>query len=246
MRLRDNLQNRHYQLISMAIALPLIAGVSKGIEHVIPDKNPIYRTIYSFSDEELKMDSTYEEQLRSVRGPLMPTRDEVSFLEEGLDYESIYSDIRRHEGVRARAYEDSRGVRTIGVGFNLEEEDAREKIEALGLNYESVFRGEQILSDYQINFLMEEDVETAINDATNYVGRENWEGLEREGREIIINMAYNLGRNRLSGFVRLREALVNRDYVSAAEEMEDSRWYHQVGNRSRELVERMRNIGTSE
>jgi lysozyme len=53
-------------------------------------------------------------------------------------------------------------------------------------------------------------------------------------------MAFNLGRSRLGKFKKMIEAVNEGDYEKAAEEMIDSKWYHQVGNRSIELVEIMR------
>ena len=55
-------------------------------------------------------------------------------------------------------------------------------------------------------------------------------------------MSFNLGLTRLSKFKKLKTALLQRDYNSAAKEMMDSRWYGQVGRRSRELVKTMKSI----
>ena len=38
----------------------------------------------------------------------------------------------------------------------------------------------------------------------------------------------------------MREALLEGDYNKAADEMIDSKWYNQVGNRSKTLVKMMR------
>jgi len=53
-------------------------------------------------------------------------------------------------------------------------------------------------------------------------------------------MAFNLGRPRLSQFKNMIKAVNEGNYKKAADEMVDSRWYHQVGRRSQELVELMR------
>lgn len=53
-------------------------------------------------------------------------------------------------------------------------------------------------------------------------------------------MAFNLGRNRLSKFKNMISAVNEGNYAKAADEMIDSRWYKQVGVRSKELVEIMR------
>jgi len=57
---------------------------------------------------------------------------------------------------------------------------------------------------------------------------------------VLVNMAFNLGRTRLSKFKNMVAAVNAGDYNKASDEMMDSRWYKQVGNRSKELVELMR------
>ncbi len=52
-------------------------------------------------------------------------------------------------------------------------------------------------------------------------------------------MSFNLGPQ-ISQFTKLREAIQNKDYQTAAKEMINSKWYNQVGRRSKELVEIMK------
>jgi len=59
-------------------------------------------------------------------------------------------------------------------------------------------------------------------------------------QRVCVNMAFNLGRNRLSKFKNMITAVNEGNYSKAADEMIDSKWYGQVGNRSKELVELMR------
>ncbi len=165
-----------------------------------------------------------------------------------------YEMIKRHEGKRNWVYDDAtgrslkpgekaRGNRTIGVGFNLERNDARERLEKLGLDYNAIIRGEKPLEDNYIDILFKEDIEAAVSDARRYVP--NFDELPNEAKLVVTNMAFNLGYNRLSQFKKLRQALINENYEEAAKEMENSRWYHQVGNRSRELVRVMRSLAQS-
>ena len=57
-------------------------------------------------------------------------------------------------------------------------------------------------------------------------------------------MMFNLGRPRLSKFIRMRENVNKRDWKSAAAEMRSSRWYDQVTKRAERLCERMEAIST--
>ena len=63
-----------------------------------------------------------------------------------------------------------------------------------------------------------------------------------EVQQIIVNMMFNMGRTRLSGFKNFRKALEDKNWSRAAEEGRDSRWYRQVTNRAERLMERMENV----
>ena len=52
-------------------------------------------------------------------------------------------------------------------------------------------------------------------------------------------MCFNLGYPRLSGFKNFLAALEFEDWETAAEEMMDSRWSEQVGERAERLRDKM-------
>jgi lysozyme len=56
---------------------------------------------------------------------------------------------------------------------------------------------------------------------------------------VVVDMIFNLGSNGFAQFKKLQAALARQDYAGAAQEMRDSRWYRQVGNRGRDDVELM-------
>ena len=67
---------------------------------------------------------------------------------------------------------------------------------------------------------------------------------------IIADMMFNMGYSQhsetktilRSWFKNMKRAVLRKDWSAAANEMVNSRWYGQVGNRSRDLVRRMRNV----
>jgi len=145
----------------------------------------------------------------------------------------------RHEGKRNKIYFDTKNIPTIGIGFNLQREDAKEKIEQFGLNFSNILSGKELLSDEQINILFEENFNEAIERANSFLP--DFEQYPSEIKSIIVDMAFNLG-NKLFDFVNFRTALINKDYENASKEMINSKWYGQVGNRSKELVNMVKNI----
>ena len=120
------------------------------------------------------------------------------------------------EGRRTRAYKDSQGIWTVGIGRNLEH-----------VNF----------SDDEIALMFANDLERA--DSLARVLVPNFDTLSEARKAVLVNMAVNLGP-RLGQFARFLEAVRLEDFLRAAQEMEDSLWHKQVGARALRLEEAMR------
>ncbi len=129
-------------------------------------------------------------------------------------------DLRRHEGCRLKAYRDTVGVWTIGYGHT-----GPEVREGLEINQE------------QAEDWLAEDVNEAIADAKAVCG--SFDALDWVRKTVVVNMAFNLGRKKLSAFHATLGAINAGDYSSAALHMLASRWATQVKGRARELAKRM-------
>lgn len=160
---------------------------------------------------------------------------------ERIDKKRLIEILSRHEGRRDWAYDDSKGNRTVGVGCNLDSPGARQELEGVGANYDDVYHKRVPLNNFQIDALLNGDIDTAINDSRRYVGADVFDKMPVKAREVVINMSF-MGYGSLSEFVNMRRALRRGDYNSAANEMIDSKWYRDVKGRGRELVEVMRSV----
>lgn len=141
--------------------------------------------------------------------------------------------IEPHEGKRNYVYNDTRGIPTIGVGFNLNRKNAASILSMFGINYQNVLEGERV-SDDVIYKIFEEDVKYTIGRTKDLVP--SFDQQPDEMKLVLVDMCFNLGQSGLSKFRKFLAAVDQRDYTRAASEMIDSRWYHQVGNRSKKLV----------
>lgn len=132
----------------------------------------------------------------------------------------LQTKLREHaiwaEDWRNFPYEDSLGIITIAVGRNLED------------------RG---LSDDEIEYLLANDLSIAITAAREYPW---FDQLDIVRQVVVADMIFNMGKPRFHGFVRTREALSRHDYETAANEMEDSKWFRQTGRRAIANVKAMR------
>jgi lysozyme len=129
--------------------------------------------------------------------------------------------LKQDEGYRPYPYRDSLGVWTIGYGRTV----------ILG---EKVSRYTETISEVQATEWLRADAYQAIMDAYDLFP--NFEELSPVRREVLANMAFNLGKTKLSKFHRMRKAIDGRKYVEAANEMKNSRWYRQVGRRADRLI----------
>lgn len=126
------------------------------------------------------------------------------------------------EGLRIKPYKCTAGKLTIGYGRNLEDNgislDEAEYMFNNDFNaaYESVLR---LLKANAVDI-------NNLSDCRLFV---------------LTDMMFNLGYLRLSKFKKLLQALKNQDYVAASNEMKDSNWYKQVGNRAKKLCDMMKN-----
>lgn len=112
-------------------------------------------------------------------------------------------------------YHDTVGKLTIGYGRNLTD------------------RG---ISREEAELMFSNDLAEAIADAESlpYYTR-----LDPVRKLVVCDMVFNLGLTKFRNFVKLNAALGRGDYVRAAHEMYDSKWYRQVERRARVLVRAM-------
>lgn len=117
-------------------------------------------------------------------------------------------------------YIDSVGVATIGYGTT------RVLDKPVTLN-------DAAMTESVARQVLRQDLFTACKDAQALFSRFN--EMDDVRQEVLANLAYNLGKPRLSGFTKLIEAAEDLDYLNMAEEMRDSRWFKQVGQRGLRL-----------
>lgn len=122
-----------------------------------------------------------------------------------------------HEGFRGKPYKDTVGKTTIGIGRNLEDKP--------------------ITMD-EARFLLKNDMKDAVADAEALFPVFSQIDVGRQA--VLCDMAFNLGRNRLSRFFKFIHAVNSGDYNTAADEMLDSLWAKQVGRRAQTLANIMR------
>ena len=128
--------------------------------------------------------------------------------------------LARHEGVRRHVYLCPAGHETIGVGRN---------ISASGLG----------LSDDEIAYMLSNDI-ARCREELRRAFFPWFEHLDPVRADALVDLCFNLGLTRLRGFKKMLAALERGDRHTAADELLDSGYAHQVGNRATELANMFR------
>lgn len=154
--------------------------------------------------------------------------------DKAIDYQELYELIKDHEGYKTRVYKDTMGIPTIGVGFNLTRPDARKLISSVGANFNNILLGKEELTDKQIRDLYDVCIRIAIKDAQNFMPE-----LINQPKNIklaLVDMAFNLGYNRLSKFKNTKNLIIAGRYNDAANELMNSKWAGQVKRRANNIA----------
>lgn len=126
--------------------------------------------------------------------------------------ETLRDRVLRHEGIRLKVYKDSLGYDTIGVGRLLSNGISQE---------EAMFMLDSDLKRCKIQVSSELPWTLGIDDAR---------------RDVLIEMCFQLGINRLLTFKRMISAMRDGFYEQAAKEMLNSAWHAQTPKRCEELA----------
>ena len=130
---------------------------------------------------------------------------EQSTFADEIDKAALKSQLVKHEGKRNKVYLDSEGIPTIGVGFNLHRSDAKQKIAAMGVDYEKLVSGDVSLTDEQVDSLLDDDIESAIADCKSVVG--SFSMLSDVRKRVLVDMTFNLGKTRFGKFKKMLAAI---------------------------------------
>lgn len=151
-----------------------------------------------------------------------------------IDLQAIAGDTERDEGRVPHLYLCSRGHVTVGVGHKLNSLAEALALQlaprdAIATDYEAVRSGPKgyiaswyarlttaRMADPDIDSLLAEDIQRFL--AALRARLPIYDELPAPARRAVFNMAYNLGLSGFGKYVRLRSALLARDWERAASE----------------------------
>ena len=143
----------------------------------------------------------------------------------------LQDEIANDEGVVYELYRCSLGHLTGGIGHLITEWDE----EYYGMPVGTKVPHEQVDAWFAV------DINRTLQDCKEIFP--DFNDLPEEAQLVIANMCFQLGRPRLSNFRKFIAAVNDRDWIKAADEMEDSRWYKQTTARAERLIARIITLG---
>jgi GH24 family phage-related lysozyme (muramidase) len=143
--------------------------------------------------------------------------------------DQLREELEIDEGVKYEIYLDHLHLKTCGIGHLCRKGEPEYDMEV----------GTPV-SEERVAELFEKDIGWTMSDCLKLLP--DFDMLPEQVRLIFANMMFNMGKNRLGGFVKFIAAIESREWQKAAVEMADSKWARQVPNRSGRLIERMRGV----
>ncbi len=130
---------------------------------------------------------------------------------------NLIEQLTKHEDCKLKPYRCTAGKLTIGVGRNLDD------------------RG---ITAAEAHHLLGNDIAKCAKELDNSV--QWWRQMNLTRQRVILDMCFNLGLEGLLKFTNTLEAMKNEHYSSAADNMLQSKWAKQVGQRAKTLATMMR------
>jgi lysozyme len=135
-----------------------------------------------------------------------------------------------HEGNRLSVYTDSRGIFTIGVGFNLEAADAPHICGLFGIDYAGILYGTIDLTQAQVDEIFQYQLSMVIGQAMQIFP--TFATMPDAVQAVICDQIFDLG---LAGFTEFKNEIASLkagNYTQAAKDALDSEWAKQVPTRA--------------
>lgn len=139
------------------------------------------------------------------------------------DFESYGPYVSQNEGLRLSPYLDTAGHYTVGIGHRL-------------LKHEAV----KVYTLEEVHLLFKKDLFVALQDAKVLVPSFDTQPLPV--RQVLVDMSFQLGHDRLSKFKRMLHSINYGDYQAAASDIRFSHYHKQTTSRAERNIARLNSV----
>ena len=184
-----------------------------------------------------------EEEIEDQVNDIGPGTSSFTYDSSNINRDQVMSRLRVHEGERLEPYYDAEGYKTVGIGTlitkqgqnksaanqSLSNSDANAALQKLSQQYPDIYQhtpGNTSITKEQAEELLQVKFDSIHNSFINRMG-ENYQYLPKELKEVLADMAYNMGADFFSGskFIenvsRLAELLSKNESGLSADEKQE-------------------------
>lgn len=149
---------------------------------------------------------------------------------------TVYDMLKYDEGIKYKAYKDTKGNITVGIGFNMDNPAAKGVWLKTDINesFTSVYVGTSALSTNSITALLNtcidscrQDLETIFPDFLSY---SNLVQL------ALINLMFNMGKSTFSTFLKFIGFIRIQSFAEAAIDLSTTLWAKELPERAKRVV----------
>lgn len=131
-----------------------------------------------------------------------------------ISMDKLKSELIRDEGLRLTPYKCTAGKLTIGIGRNIEDKG---------------------ITEDEAHYMLYNDIRECLSDCVLIFG-DDWKYFSDARKRVFVNMRFNLGPKGFRSFKNTIRYAKMRDWIMVAQNMRNSRWYNQVGDRAKRLI----------
>jgi len=166
-----------------------------------------------------------------------PESPKDSVVTKNFNMAAYECQLKIHEGVKYVSYLDSVRLPTGGIGHLIRQGSEMAKYWPSYISPSNVGIGPpQPISTEQVSTWFSQDAQTSIKDAQTLLGIDVWGDLSDRRKRACADLAFNMGKGRLSKFVRFIAGMKSKDYNLAGRSLRESKWFTQVGRRGPNII----------
>lgn len=145
------------------------------------------------------------------------------------------------EGCRYKAYKDTTGHTTVGIGFNMDSPTARSTWIRANVteSFNSVYSDQCNLSTNSINSLLNTCIDSARTDLESLLPE--YSTYPYCVQIALINLMFNLGKSVFSTFTGTIQLIKNKQFAEAAQHLLGTLWAREVPNRAKRVAQLFNN-----
>lgn len=201
-----------------------------GIQPTAPASNP--SVMPAVSSAILNNSTQLPEQ--PIQPPIQETQPPA--IDPQVPQSSLDPGLQKEEGQRTKSYTDTTGHKTIGIGFNMDDKSARGRWTKAGIQtpFDAAYSGKAEITPEDAKRLAMADQLMAQSDAKKQVS--NYDTLAPNQQKALMQMAYQLGGNRLAKFRPTLDLIEQGNFQDAAARLLKSKYAQQTPERVKRLA----------